>query len=104
MDICISEKERIKMTNEEALNVINSLIGQFTRLEQPTAVEGLNGAKRSLEKQIPKPLEWKLMFDRISNQCTDGPHCPVCGNNYNGTLAYGCDYCDICGQRLDWGK
>ena len=33
------------MVNKEALNVINSLIRQFTRFEQPTTVEGLKNEK-----------------------------------------------------------
>lgn len=84
----------MKMTNEEALNVINSLIRQFTRLEQPTALEGLKVAKDALERRIPKDV---IM----------GDVCPNCGSRgYTETgdtfLDYRLIYCDNCGQRLKW--
>ena len=84
------------LTTQESINVINSLIKQFTRLEQPTTVEGLEAAKEVLEKQIPVKCEvinqvWGTFHEEIWR-------CPKC---HKDAVRSGF-YCYNCGQRLDW--
>ena len=51
-------------------------------------------AIESIGKQIPKKVKYTF----------NNAYCPICGNNYSGTLSRGCKYCDNCGQSLDWGE
>ena len=83
---------------EEALDVINSLILQFVRVDQPTAVEGLTIAKEALEKQIPKKI---VISD--GNDC-----CPICNHVFGADFIrkklhhWDVPFCQKCGQKLDW--
>lgn len=85
------------LTNQESINVINSLIKQFTRLEQPTAVEGLEAAKEALEKQLPMKVE-RFIKNRTKDVLGAGD-CPKC----NRLVVEPQEYCPHCGQALNWG-
>ena len=52
--------------------------------------EGLVMAEEALEKQIPK----KVVFDRFEFSC------PCCNTSVIRTQIA---WCDVCGQKLDWG-
>lgn len=62
-------------------------------------------AIKALEKQIPKKvdnLSEMYMDFRISKKIKVGAYgdCPICNNS----LCSIADYCNKCGQRLDWSK
>lgn len=75
------------MTNEEALKIIKSL-----RFDDDDVAIALQYAIKALEKQIPKKVIWKFGGDGLPYV-----HCGVCGKSILRS-----DYCDNCGQRLDW--
>ena len=86
------------MTNQEAINDLKVILSEITECEESICyitdvdAEPLRLAIKALERQIPK--------EPIVN---DDIICPNC----SATLIY-ClhtseiDYCDKCGQRLDW--
>ena len=90
------------MTNEEAFKQLvkfkNSLlmdlqkVDYYPTLNNESPIEFIYIALEALEKQIPK----KLASDR---------QCPTCGTDAyaNSYDAIKYNFCDNCGQRLDWG-
>ncbi len=79
-----------EMTYEQTIEIVTNAIqkdGTGMTAEQDKA---LAIAQKSLEKQIPKAVEY------------DGGLfiCPNCGNNKN--IIFGDKHCVECGQRLDW--
>ena len=83
------------MTEQEAINMLkyrmNTAIEIVGKGEDGKAFEDMEMAIQALEKQTPKkPKEVKGVYDLLK------PVCPVCGNDFLG------EYCDECGQRIDW--
>lgn len=89
------------MTNQEAINDLKVILSEITECEESICyvtdidVEPLRLAIKALEKQIPK----KPVYGAANIKC------PNCG----ATLLYyfhsfKIDYCDECGQRLDWSE
>lgn len=88
------------MTNQEAINDLKVILSEITECEESICyitdidAEPLRLAIKALEKQIPKK---PIVSDDIT--CS----------NCSATLIY-ClhtseiDYCDKCGQRLDWSE
>ena len=86
------------MTNQEAINDLKVILSEITECEESICyitdidAEPLRLAIKALEKRIPKK---PIVSDDIT--------CPNC----SATLIY-ClhaseiDYCDKCGQCLDW--
>lgn len=84
------------MTIEEALDKLQEYLYYAKILEfkhMTVSVDALEVAVQTLEKQIPK---------KVSITIGGMAHCPNCENSYLGTLSFGSEYCDQCGQRLDW--
>lgn len=89
------------MTNQEAINDLKVILSEITECEESICyitdvdAEPLKLAIKALEKQIPKmPIYGAANIK-----------CPNCG----ATLLYyfhsfKIDYCDECGQRLDWSE
>lgn len=68
-------------------------------------LEARQRAIKALKKQIPKKvgnLSEMYMDFRISKKIKVGAYgdCPICNNS----LCSIADYCNKCGQRLDWSK
>lgn len=64
--------------------------------------EGLDTAIEALEKQLPKRVDFEE--DVAENMCVE---CPSCGSFLGYQVDcldenYQFDYCEHCGQRLDW--
>lgn len=89
------------MTNQEAINDLKVILSEITECEESICyvtdidAEPLRLAIKALEKQIPK----KPVYGTANIKC------PSCG----ATLLYyfhsfKIDYCDECGQRLDWSE
>ena len=89
------------MTNKEAINDLKVILSEITECEESICyvtdidAEPLRLAIKALEKQIPK----KPVYGAANIKC------PNCG----ATLLYyfhsfKIDYCDECGQRLDWSE
>ena len=77
------------MTVQEATDVLDEF---FKKLEQYRALGTVEELKEAREKQVAKkPIE-KEFYNM--------PHCscPIC----EGGLYYEQEYCDECGQKLDW--
>ena len=96
------------MTNEEALKELKECLDNSDCGEQVyfpyVSEDAIRVAVYAIERQIPKRLEHKEMFVHLLHKKMESQQCPICGNDYGGTLSHGCNYCDICGQRLDWGN
>lgn len=89
------------MTNQEAINDLKVILSEITECEESICyvtdidAEPLRLAIKALEKQTPK----KPVYGAANIKC------PNCG----ATLLYyfhsfKIDYCDECGQRLDWSE
>ena len=89
------------MTNQEAVNDLKVILSEITECEESICyitdvdAEPLRLAIKALERQIPK----KPVYGAANIKC------PNCG----ATLLYyfhsfKIDYCDECGQRLDWSE
>ena len=89
------------MTNQEAINDLKVILSEITECEESICyitdvdAEPLRLAIKALERQIPK----KPVYGAANIKC------PNCG----ATLLYyfysfKIDYCDECGQRLDWSE
>ena len=89
------------MTNQEAVNDLKVILSEITECEESICyitdvdAEPLRLAIKALERQIPK----KPIYGAANIKC------PNCG----ATLLYyfysfKIDYCDECGQRLDWSE
>ena len=87
--------------NQEAINDLKVILSEITECEESICyvtdidAEPLRLAIKALEKQIPK----KPVYGAANIKC------PNCG----ATLLYyfhsfKIDYCDECGQRLDWSE
>ena len=90
-----------RMTNQEAVNDLKVILSEITECEESICyitdvdAEPLRLAIKALERQIPK----KPIYGAANIKC------PNCG----ATLLYyfysfKIDYCDECGQRLDWSE
>ena len=88
------------MTNQEAINDLKVILSEITECEESICyitdvdAEPIRLAIEALEKQITKK---PIVSDDII--------CPSC----SATLIYylhtsKIDYCDKCGQRLDWSE
>ena len=76
------------MTPQEALKIIDETV--IRNLELKIVVSN------ALEKQMPRKVE---IYD---DDCR--ADCPVCGREFeNNVNDWGCQYCQDCGQALDWG-
>lgn len=90
------------MTIQEALEIFKNVRPQGNRI----IIEALNTVKTAVEKQIPK----KLIVDSEIYHYVDCQYffCPYCRNHIisrlDGDLVAGRkqQYCDKCGQALDW--
>ena len=89
------------MTNQEAVNDLKVILSEITECEESICyitdvdAEPLRLAIKALERQIPK----KPVYGAANIKCAN------CG----ATLLYyfysfKIDYCDECGQRLDWSE
>lgn len=59
-------------------------------------VKSLDMAIKALEKQIPKiPMAYKV---------TNRADCPICGKTVRGIDKPFGNYCNGCGQKLDWSE
>ena len=83
-----------EMTYNKAINVLSMIEthGQIPALAKEKSIE-------ALEKQIPK----KVVMDKKIYLC------PTCGANAetdcgDDMLDYRLNFCDNCGQKLDWGE
>ena len=96
------------MTNEEAIERLKRRLKCAEYVDSDYCdcvdIEAIKVAIDALEKQIPKPLKRKEIFVHLLHKKIEYPQCPICGNDYEGTLSQGCYYCNICGQKLNWGE
>ena len=94
------------LTIEEAHNVVNSFIRQFSRHDDmPTAVQGLEIAKEALEKQIQKAPEKRI--DYSTNTDLSKNETPVTEyycSNCNKRIYVSENFCTQCGQKIDWSN
>lgn len=95
------------LTNEELINVLNSLIRQFKRCEQPTAETGVKLALGAVLKQTPRKVLMRNVVDISVYYC---PYCRILlmriGRSFiqrKVIIPGRPNNCYNCGQRLDWG-
>lgn len=82
------------ITEKNAISILNSARprkGSYDRLQI-----AFDMAIKALEKQIPKKVKnYELACDKYGS-------CPVCGIQYQISKEEVVDYCNECGQKLDW--
>lgn len=65
----------------------------------------LKKAKNALEKQIPKRPNYEAHGYADGGLVYDTAYCPVCEHEFDyGIYEWGSDYCQDCGQALDWSE
>ena len=90
-----------KMTNQEAINDLKVILSEITECEESICyitdvdAEPLKLAIKALERQIPK----KPIYGAANIKC---PNCEATLLYYFHSFKI--DYCDECGQRLDWSE
>lgn len=75
------------MTAKEAITVL-----EMVETHNPMCKEAKDMAIKALKKQVPKK------FKRVDGKVFKYIKCRVCDNILN----YGQDYCEKCGQKLNW--
>ena len=89
------------MTNQEAINDLKVILREITECEESICyitdvdAEPLKLAIKALERQIPK----KPIYGAANIKC---PNCEATLLYYFHSFKI--DYCDECGQRLDWSE
>ena len=89
------------MTNQEAINDLKVILSEITECEESICyitdvdAEPLKLAIKALERQIPK----KPIYGAANIKC---PNCEATLLYY--FYSFKIDYCDECGQRLDWSE
>ena len=83
-------KESMRMTESEALQILN--ISPKMKKEIPNLAEVYEVAVKALEKQIPK----KIIYYGGNYKC------PNCEKPAMTVTARKKEFCDFCGQKLDW--
>ncbi len=104
------------MTNEEAIKkIMDFLIGAYQMLidgnigndekdSYRNLIKVCETAKQALEKQIAKKPIFR--YEKIGRENVCVSRCcpnPKCNNTSLGNNEYMFDYCEECGQKLDWG-
>ncbi|HZK28219.1 MAG TPA: hypothetical protein VFD00_11855, partial [Thermoclostridium sp.] len=86
------------MNNQDAIKRLKNIVEYWTC--RPTEIEAAKLAISALEKQIPKkPLDIKMLFVPHSTLIKSVyGKCPICD-----TVQADDEYCQHCGQALDWG-
>ena len=99
------------MTYEEALAILRTHKTYVGEMNADKLIEALNIAVATIEKQIPKQLNTERFTFVNGEGYFDMLCCPTCYNILNQRTDYGeyvegsiHDYCEDCGQALDWGK
>ena len=65
----------------------------------------LKEAKKALEKQISKRLIYEADGYADGVLVYDTAYCPICEHEFEyGINEWGSDYCQDCGQALDWSE
>lgn len=87
----------------EAIDRITDLIELMPAIDT-CAIGYLKTAIEALEKQLPKIVDFEE--DVAENMCVE---CPSCGSFLGYQVDcldenYQFDYCEHCGQRLDWSE
>lgn len=82
--------------------------GYFDECDFCEDIEMMDKAIKALEKQIPKkPNAYHTRFfgdDRMAYDCPNCKHCfTMMKPNYNDNILRN-QYCDICGQAIDWSE
>ena len=89
------------MTNQEAINDLKVILSEITECEESICyitdvdAEPLELAIKARERQIPK----KPIYGAANIKC---PNCEATLLYYFHSFKI--DYCDECGQRLDWSE
>lgn len=93
------------MTSKEAISRIKHHM-EIHKLSEPNAIyitEALNMAMQALEKHIPKkPKREPEPFPKHFDKGVYGFHCPVCGEDLLDECSDCFNYCQNCGQAIDW--
>lgn len=99
----IEDKELL----EDAINHFKSLQKRYTREHNGKMCTKVAVALESMEKQIPKkPIRQHEKYQRWYN---DKFFCPSCGESAETDCGdpfanYGLDWCNHCGQAIDWSE
>lgn len=81
------------MPNEENIGLVNAAIQALEEVRQYRAIGTPEECQEAMKKQnVIKPIAVLGTFGGTEYECKN------CGSN----VPYGHEYCDWCGQKLDW--
>lgn len=90
------------MKYEEALKLVEKC---GFNIEAPLESEVEELVRKALEKQIPKRPYYEGDGYADGVLVYDTAFCPVCNHEFEeGINEWGSDYCQDCGQALDWSE
>lgn len=111
------------MTAEEAIKILRAIVGYEGMPKRPieafeTAIEALEEVERyralgtveelkeAKEKQIAKkPKNIKdYFFPETYDYDYSTADCPCCGENFSFDESYQINFCNGCGQAIDWSE
>lgn len=93
-------------TNEEsesriARGFLEDVILMFEEIQQYRAIGTVEECREARERQRAKKVKnRKLLMDFCNRPYSVRGDCPNCGSE--GLLSTNTDYCNACGQKLDW--
>ena len=87
--------------HKEARAVIDKALEEIQKYREIGTVEECRAAVEKQKTKKPTPIDYKKYMDVVKNAkfLKDAFWCPNC----NHVIRSG-DYCDDCGQKLDWSE
>lgn len=88
------------MDTKKVYNAVQEILGTNYG-EVQCHEETMRLAAEALTKQLPKKVEHRKGLKNFKNEVyAIRGNCPICGSE--GLLSSNTDYCNCCGQKLDW--
>ena len=106
-------KERIELGKKEYLKdipenieALEMAIEALEEVEQYRALGTVEELKEAKEKQIPKkPKNIKdYLFPETYDYDYSTADCPCCGESFSFDESYQINFCNGCGQAIDWSE
>lgn len=90
-----------QLTIKEAVNQMEYRISTAEDIIGNQGLDDMRMAIGALKKRLPKKVVHRQLLNNFNNELyTICGNCPVCGSE--GLLSTNTDYCNCCGQKLDW--
>lgn len=94
------------MKTENVIKILKPIANIFTddrRVTHGKIENAFDIAFKALEKQIAKKVNNRKLLRYFNGRpYSIRGDCPICGSK--DLLSSNTDYCNVCGQKLDWGE